>query len=57
MNTDVKIKIIQNGPAKIEGAVTVIHHDGTEEKKEGCYICRCNRSGNKPWCDGSHSKN
>ncbi|HCT93389.1 MAG TPA: CDGSH iron-sulfur domain-containing protein [Rikenellaceae bacterium] len=52
----VKIKLIENGPAKIEGPVTVIHPDGMEEDKSICYICRCTGSQNKPWCDGSHAK-
>jgi len=56
METNVKIKLIQNGPIKIDGAVTIIHYDGTEEEKNGCYICRCGKSSNKPWCDGSHAK-
>ncbi len=55
-NGNVKIKLIQNGPAKIEGQVTVIHPDGREEEKSSCYICRCGKSQNKPWCDGSHAK-
>ena len=56
MDANVKIKLIPNGPAKIEGTITVIHTDGKEEEKNGCYICRCGRSSNMPWCDGSHSK-
>ncbi len=56
MDSMVKIKLINNGPAKVEGIVTVIHPDGKEEEKNGCYICRCGRSQNKPWCDGSHAK-
>jgi len=56
MSTDVKLKLIQNGPLKVEGTVTIIHPDGKEEEKSNCYICRCGKSGNKPWCDGSHAK-
>ena len=56
MDSKVIIKLIENGPAKIEGPVTIIHTDGREEQKNGCYICRCGKSQNKPWCDGSHAK-
>ncbi len=56
MEASVKIKLIQNGPAKVEGNVTVIHPDGKEEQKDVCYICRCGRSNSQPWCDGSHAK-
>ncbi len=50
----VKITLIENGPAKIEGPVTFVHPDGKEETKENSYICRCRKSKNYPWCDGSH---
>jgi len=56
MGSNVKIKLIQNGPVKIDGDVTIIHPDGKEEKKNECSICRCGKSSNKPWCDGSHAK-
>lgn len=54
--SEVKLKLILNGPLKSEGPVTIVHPDGREEKKESCYVCRCTKSGNKPWCDGSHAK-
>lgn len=50
----VKITFIPNGPAKIDGSVTFVHPDGTEETKESSYICRCGKSKKFPWCDGSH---
>jgi CDGSH-type Zn-finger protein len=56
MGTEVKLTLIQNGPLKVEGPVKVIHPDGKEEEKNSCYICRCTKSNNKPWCDGSHAK-
>jgi len=56
MATEVILKLIQNGPLKVEGDVKVVHPDGKEEEKTSCYICRCTKSNNKPWCDGSHAK-
>ncbi|HON54471.1 MAG TPA: CDGSH iron-sulfur domain-containing protein [Bacteroidales bacterium] len=56
MNSEVKLTLIQNGPLKVEGEVLIVHPDGKEEKKSSCYICRCGKSNNKPWCDGSHAK-
>lgn len=56
MDTNVRIDLIENGPAVVKGVVTVVHPDGKEERKDGCNICRCGLSKNKPWCDGSHAK-
>ena len=56
MDTKVTVKLIPSGPAKIEGPVKILHPDGAEEEKNSCYICRCGRSQNKPWCDGSHAR-
>ncbi len=50
-----KVTLIKNGPAKIEGSFVIVN-DGKEEIKEIAYICRCGKSQNKPWCDGSHAK-
>lgn len=45
-----------NGPYKVEGA-RLLDADGNElESKDTMMLCRCGRSGNKPFCDGTHSK-
>jgi CDGSH-type Zn-finger protein len=50
------IKIIPNGPARIESQVAeVILPDGSTVTKEGPFsLCRCGQSGKKPFCDGTH---
>jgi len=45
-----------NGPYKIEGAA-LLDADGNVVKEEGPHVlCRCGHSGNKPFCDGTHTK-
>jgi CDGSH-type Zn-finger protein len=52
-----EIKILDNGPLLAAG-VTVVDGEGNKlETKEQVYLCRCGRSGNKPFCDGSHKNN
>jgi uncharacterized Fe-S cluster protein YjdI/CDGSH-type Zn-finger protein len=46
-----------NGPYEVLGRITVLAADGTvlRETKRS-YLCRCGHSANKPFCDGSHSR-
>ena len=46
-----------NGPLEVLGQITVVRADGTvlRETKRS-YLCRCGQSANKPFCDGSHSR-
>ncbi len=70
-NNEKKIKILKNGPYMVSGSlplekdIEVIGSDGEPEKWEkgqtyplqGSYaLCRCGRSGNKPFCDSTHIK-
>ncbi len=52
-----EVKLIEDGPIEIKGDFVFIDSSGTtstEYKK--IYICRCGRSNNKPFCDGTHKK-
>ena len=57
-----RIKILKDGPALVEGiaespVITVEHEDGTvQEDTKLVAICRCGKSQNQPFCDGSHAK-
>jgi len=51
-----KAQVIENGPLMVTGEVTVEHKDGSTETKKSVAFCRCGYSGNKPYCDGSHTK-
>lgn len=53
----VKIRVNPNGPLLIEGPAVVIGHNGKLLKEGGkMALCRCGLSGNRPFCDGAHSK-
>ena len=44
-----------HGPIRVMGGVPVVSADGEMyEIRNRMTLCRCGRSGNKPFCDGSH---
>lgn len=46
-----------DGPLKVEGDFEVFGADGTTIKKAAqLWLCRCGKSANKPFCDGTHKK-
>ncbi|MFZ3071427.1 MAG: CDGSH iron-sulfur domain-containing protein [Anaerolineaceae bacterium] len=69
MNEKMKIKIVKDGPYVVTGNVPLsekiiepkeneyVFKDGREfPLTEEYYLCRCGKSRNKPFCDGSHEK-
>ena len=46
----------RNGPYLVRGEFTILDQDGNEitRKRETVALCRCGRSQNKPFCDGTH---
>jgi CDGSH-type Zn-finger protein len=54
----VTIKACNNGPYEVSGAVDLIDYEGARYTLEEppIYLCRCGRSANKPFCDGTHKK-
>ena len=51
------IKVQPDGPLLIRTGCHITHSDGTLETRTGkTSLCRCGASGNKPFCDGSHTK-
>ncbi len=57
MNSETVIKIRENRSYLVEGEVKLVHPDGSEEIRTGpIYLCSCNRSATKPFCDGTHKK-
>jgi len=52
----VKIQAMEGGPFVISGDVCVVAQDGAVIR-EGAKmaLCRCGKSGNSPFCDGSHA--
>ena len=52
-----KITVLSNGSLKVEGDFEIVDKSGNAYGLGGrtlVSICRCGRSGNKPYCDGSH---
>ncbi|MFT4670138.1 MAG: putative Fe-S cluster protein YjdI [Flavobacteriaceae bacterium] len=52
-----KVEVIDAGPLMVYGRLNVKHVDGSEElKKRATAFCRCGKTSNNPFCDGSHNK-
>lgn len=52
-----KITVNSNGSIRIEGDFEIVDKNGGVYDlggREVVSICRCGRSNNKPFCDGSH---
>lgn len=54
-----KITAVEDGPFRVEGATSITRMlDGVAvELKPTAFLCRCGGSQNKPFCDGTHSRN
>lgn len=51
------VEVADKGPLMVYGNIKVKFPDGREETKQRVTaFCRCGSSGNKPFCDGTHSK-
>ncbi len=51
------IRVIDDGPLQVTGAVTVLRADGVPlETRPRMTLCRCGASSTKPLCDGSHAR-
>ncbi|HNP97356.1 MAG TPA: CDGSH iron-sulfur domain-containing protein [Cyclobacteriaceae bacterium] len=52
-----KITVNSNGSLRIEGEFEIVDKEGTAyglQGRELVSLCRCGKSNNKPFCDGSH---
>ncbi|GGH80654.1 CDGSH-type Zn-finger protein [Pullulanibacillus pueri] len=55
--SEATIKVNDNGPYVVTGSFTVVDAEGnTFETKKAVSLCRCGRSSNKPFCDGTHKQ-
>ena len=52
----VTIKILENGPYRVEGEFKLVDAQGNEVPIRKPALCRCGGSTMKPFCDGTHSK-
>lgn len=54
---ETKVEVLENGPLLVYGTLHVTHKDGSKEiKNKTTAFCRCGASNNKPFCDGTHTK-
>jgi len=53
----VSITPTENGPYLVKDLQKLANQKGTISTKQTIALCRCGGSGNKPFCDGTHSKN
>ncbi|MBV8542014.1 MAG: CDGSH iron-sulfur domain-containing protein [Pseudonocardiales bacterium] len=53
---EVVITAYPDGPYLVRGAYRIVDEDGNEIglTRRTVALCRCGRSGQKPWCDSSH---
>lgn len=58
--SNVTIRVRPNGPLLVEGAITVLDHEGNpfplNPDKPNVALCRCGQSARRPFCDGTHNK-
>jgi CDGSH-type Zn-finger protein len=51
------LALCRNGPILVRGGVRVESEDGEPyEVRNRQTLCRCGRSANKPFCDGTHKR-
>jgi CDGSH-type Zn-finger protein len=56
--TSIQLTGLPDGPYRLKGDVTSLDRDGRPLPERGwpVYLCRCGRSADKPFCDGSHAR-
>lgn len=58
MAEPITVRLRENGPLVITGAIKIVDHQGNEfavpPGKDTIALCRCGHSKNKPFCDGAH---
>jgi CDGSH-type Zn-finger protein len=55
---DVTITPCADGPLLVRGDFRIVDPDGTpiDPGRDTVALCRCGRSGRKPFCDGTHQR-
>jgi len=58
MSSEVTIRFRDNGPLVVEGPIRILDGEGKEIPRDPAKLnvafCRCMRSQNLPFCDGTH---
>jgi uncharacterized Fe-S cluster protein YjdI len=55
-NESIKVQLMPGGPLVLQGHCQVVREDGTQETRKNVAFCRCTKSSNFPYCDGSHKE-
>jgi len=50
----IKVQLMPGGPLILKGICEVIDENGQHQKQKNVAFCRCTKSSNLPYCDGSH---
>ena len=55
--TSARLIPLPDGPYQVTGLLELVDRDGQPIKRpaQQLFLCRCGRSANKPFCDGSHA--
>jgi len=54
---ETKVEVLENGPLLVYGTLELTYNNGKKEtKNKTTAFCRCGLSDNKPFCDGTHTK-
>ena len=54
--TKLDIHVLPDGPIKVAHAASVTFCGEPLDTDGDIYLCRCGKSGNAPFCDGSHNE-
>lgn len=53
----VKVTVFKNGPVQVKGEIAIYAGSGRlAERTDEAYLCRCGKSANRPYCDGTHKR-
>ena len=56
--SSIEAEAVHNGPLLIKGDITIVRAGlKNENRPDGAAFCRCGKSKNQPFCDGSHMTN
>ena len=53
-----RLIVLRDGPYEVTGPLDLLARDGRtiQAPAPTVHLCRCGRSANKPFCDGSHAR-
>jgi len=54
----IQLTALADGPSRLNGDVTILDRDDQPVPGRGSpvHLCRCGRSADKPFCDGTHAR-